>query len=357
MAQKNELPALVAALGVTVALVAGGAWWLTRDGGLNIGGLLDNDASVDTPGTTTPSEGTATPENTGATFAQIETTVPAGQFNYGGSTTWAPVRGTVDGVIQAVWPNFQLTYADPTDGPPGSGAGIEMLINNQLAFSQSSRGLNPDERESAQQRGFELQAVPVALEGIAIAVNLDLPVEGLTLAQLRDIYTGQLTNWNQVGGPDLPIQPYSRAINGGTVEFFVDVVLGGQNLASSVQFIDETTSALRQVSQNPGAIYFASAPEVVGQCTIKPLALGRDANQLIPPYAEPYVPPENCPNQRNQTNTEAFRSGQYPLTRQMFVIIKQDGQANQQAGEAYSRLLLTDQGQSLLEQAGFVRIR
>ncbi|MEO0533930.1 MAG: PstS family phosphate ABC transporter substrate-binding protein [Cyanobacteria bacterium P01_A01_bin.123] len=357
MAQKNELPALVAALGVTVALVAGGVWWLTRDDGLNLGGLLGNDSSGDTTGTTTTGNTTATPENTGETFAQVNATIPAGQFNYGGSTTWAPIRGSVDGVIQSVWPNFQLTYADPASGPPGSGAGIEMLINNQLAFAQSSRSLNPGEREAAQQQGFELQAVPVALEGIAIAVNLDLPVEGLTLAQLRDIYTGQITNWNQVGGPDLPIQAYSRALNGGTVEFFVDVVLGGQNLASSVQFIDETTTALRQISENPGAIYYASAPEVVGQCTIKPLALGRDANQLVAPYADPYVPPENCPNQRNQTNTEAFRSGQYPLTRQMFVIVKQDDQANQQAGEAYSSLLLTEQGQSLLEQAGFVRIR
>jgi phosphate transport system substrate-binding protein len=56
-------------------------------------------------------------------------------------------------------------------------------------------------------------------------------------------------------------------------------------------------------------------------------------------------------------NTEAIQSGKYPLTRRMVVVVKQDGQIDQQAGEAYASLLLTAQGQELIEKAGFVRIR
>ena len=198
---------------------------------------------------------------------------------------------------------------------------------------------------------------PVAIEGIAIAVHPNLNIPGITLDQLRDIYLGRITNWNQVGGPNLSITPYSRPQDGGTVDFFIENVLGGQNFGNNVQFIDTTTEALREVSENPGALYYASAPEVVGQCTTKPLPLGQTANELIPPYQEPLVPPSQCPAQRNQLNTGAFRSGQYPLTRQIFVISKQNGQVEQQAGEAYANLLLTNEGQNLLAETGFVRIR
>lgn len=77
-----------------------------------------------------------------------------------------------------------------------------------------------------------------------------------------------------------------------------------------------------------------TAPEVVAQCTIKPLPLGRQANQFVPPYQLPYVPPLNCPERRNQLNAAAFQSGEYPITRLMFVIVKQNGQVDEQASES-----------------------
>ena len=67
--------------------------------------------------------------------------------------------------------------------------------------------------------------------------------------------------------------------------------------------------------------------------------------------------PEQCPAQRNQINYQAFRLARYPLTRHLYVIVKQNGQREQQAGEAYARLLLSDQGQELIEKAGLIHIR
>lgn len=356
MASKNETPALVASLLITVGLLGGGYWWLTRSSGFDFGAILggggrgSNTAEIET---------TKTPSASGsevAEFSEVEG-VPAGLFNYGGSTTWAPIRSTVDPVLQQAHPSFQLRYIDPIGAPPGSGTGIEMLLKNQLSFAQSSRSLQPEERQLAQQQGYSLQEIPVALEGIAIAVNPDLPIEGITLNQLRDIYLGNLTNWSQMGGPDLPIVPVSRPVAGGTVEFFLDTVLGRAALPSRVTVANTTTQALRLVSNTPGAIYYASAPEVVGQCTVKPIAIGRQPNQLVPPYAKPYISPDNCPAQRNQINSAALRNGEYPLTRRLFVIVREDGSLDQQAGEAYAKLLLTQQGQALLSQAGFVSIR
>lgn len=143
-------------------------------------------------------------------FANMQN-VPSGLFSYGGSTTWAPIRSVVDPVIQTDWTGFRLLYTDPISGAPGSGTGIRMLIDNQLAFSQSSRPLKDKEHQQARQRGFSLKEIPVAIDGIALAVNPSLNIPGLTIAQIKDIYTGKITNWSQVGGPNLQITPYSRA--------------------------------------------------------------------------------------------------------------------------------------------------
>lgn len=339
MSQKNETTVLVLTLLITLGIVGGGFWLFTRSG-------------FDFSGITEQSQpGESNVEN----FAKVQ--VPSGLFSYGGSTTWAPIRGQVDPAIQTVWPQFRLRYTDPTTGAPGSGSGIKMLLNGQLAFSQSSRSLKDEEFKQAQAKGFTLKEIPVAIDGIAIAVNPNLRVPSLTVAQLKDIYTGKLTNWSQLGGPNLKITPYSRRLSeGGTIEFFAENVLENQKFGNNVQFIPTTTQALREVANNPGGIYYASAPEVVPQCTVKPLPLS-GTNELVAPYQEPFVPLSQCPQKRNQLNAAAFQTGQYPITRRLFVIVKQNQQSDQQAGAAYANLLLTTQGQKLITKAGFVSIR
>ncbi|MBW4564192.1 MAG: PstS family phosphate ABC transporter substrate-binding protein [Mojavia pulchra JT2-VF2] len=339
----NETGILVLTLAITLGLLGGIFWWLTNRSGV-INSVTKN-----------PSRQIL--QSNGAIFDQT-LNVPSGLFSYGGSTTWAPIRKEVDPKIQQFWPQFQLRYTQPTTSPPGSGSGIKMLLDNQLAFSQSSRSIKDEEYEKAQQRGFKLKEIPVAIDGIAIAVNPSLKIPGLTLAQFQDIYTGKLTNWQQVSGPNLPITAYSRSLEeGGTTQFFEENVLGKEKFGSNVKFISTTTQALKEVAKNPGGIYYASAPEVVGQCTVKPLPLGRISDELIPPYKEPFVPLQECPQRRNQINAAAFQKGEYPITRRLFVIVKQNEQSDQQAGEAYANFLLTNQSQELIAKAGFVRIR
>jgi phosphate transport system substrate-binding protein len=340
MSQKNETAALVLALLITLGLVGGVFWWLANSSGIKFGSLSNNQS-----------------QPKGSTFTSVPN-VPSGLFSYGGSTTWAPIRKVVDPVIQNELPQFRLRYTNPTIEAPGSGSGIKMLLNNQLAFSQSSRSLQTKEYQQAQQQGFTLKEIPVAIDGIAIAVNPNLNIPGLTVAQIKDIYTGKINNWQQVGGPNLPITPYSRGQQqGGTVEFFVENVLENEKFGATVKVIPTTTQALREVANNRGGIYYASATEVVGQCTVKPLPLGRQSDQLIPPYQPPFVPLAECPRRLNQLNSTTFQSGEYPITRRLFVIVKQNNQSDQQAGEAYANLLLTDEGQELIAKAGFVRIR
>jgi len=348
MSHKNETLSLFLAAIITIGLIFSGLWF-----------FMERWAQLN--GTVAKPSGSSNTDNSTKQFVNNKCNVanlPEGTFNYGGSTTWAPIRKDVDSILESLCPQFSLRYTQPPLGQAGSGTGIRMLIDNQLAFSQSSRSVKAEENAEAKEKGFSLKEIPVAIDGIAIAVNHNLNIPGLTVAQLKDIYTGKITNWQQVGGPNLPITVYSRSQEaGGTVEFFVENVLNKEKFGANVSYIGTTTEAIRKVAAIPGGIYYASAPEVVPQCTIKSLPLGRTSGQFLPPYQEPFVPLSECPSKRNQLNTQAFRSGDYAITRNLFVIVKQNGQTDQQAGVAYANWLLTPQSQELIEKAGFVRIK
>lgn len=348
MTQKNDTVPLILSLLITGGLIGAGFWWFTQRSNIHLGGDRSPAASSDT--VTSP---TASPANPAAPTAQTQ--FPIGLFSYGGSTSWAPIRSSVEAALQQSQPGFRLRYTNPINQEPGSGAGIQMLIRSELSFAQSSRPLNNQEIQQAQQRGFSLKEIPIAIDGIAVAVNPSLNIRGVTVDQIRSIYSGKLRNWKELGGPDLPIQPFERAASTGAGT--IETVLGDQPVGESVRDVPTTTEALRQLAASPGGIYFASAPEVVSQCTIKPLPVGRSANELVPPYREPLLAGDQCRSQRNQLNLSAIQSGQYPLTRNLYIVVKQNGQADQQAGEAYAAFLLSNQGQALIEKAGFVRIR
>jgi len=284
--------------------------------------------------------------------------IPTGIFNYGGSTTWASIRAKVYPIIQATWPHYQLRYIDPISGNPGSSMGIKMLLDDQLSFSLSSRPLKDKEYQQATIRGHNLKQIPIAIDAIAVATNPNLPIAGLTINELSDIYTGKITNWQELGGPDLKIVPLSRHLKeGGTVDFFVANILTNQSFGKNVIELPSTTIAIRQVANNPGAIYYGSASQIVSQCTVKSLALGRERDTLVTPYIEPYLPPSQCnKNKHNKLNKSAFLSGEYPLTRRLFVIFKESDRGDTLAAKAYINILSTEQGQQLIDEAGFIGI-
>ena len=291
-------------------------------------------------------------ERNAANFASVPN-IATGVFNYGGSTAWASLRLAVDSLIQLEHPELQLRYVQPAGVPPGSNPGIAMLLEERLAFVQSSRPLSTEAYKRAKQKGLKLKQVPVAVDSIAVVVHPELNVSGLTLAQLQAVYTGQVSNWQEIGGPDLAITPYSRPTStGGMVDFFAAKILRDKEFGSNVQFVSTTTQALRQLANDPGGIYYGSTPAVVPQCSVKPLPIGVGEN-FVAPYQQ-FVPTERCPQQRHQLNFEALRTAQYPLTYYLYVVFVEDRKERLQVGRAYAGFLLTPQGQKLITQAGFV---
>jgi serine/threonine protein kinase len=314
-----------------------------------------------------------TSSNTGESFAQIKD-VPSGVFRFGGSTTWATTRqiqSSIDAAIKGVFPNFDIVYADASspdfkstkngkcDSKTGSNNGICWLLEGDLDFAQSSIALDKSKyKDDPRVKAGQLKQEAVAYDALSVVVNPQLKLPGLTIDQLRDIYTGKITNWSQVGGQNIPVAAFSRTeTSGGTVSALEDLVFkNGDELKS--QFVNNTTEGLQQVSKNPGGIYYGAAKEVIiDSCRTKPIAIGKTANNLVKPYQEPLQSPAACTKgQRNKINTEVIKSQSYPLTRQIYVIIKNDDPNRQKVGEAYASLLRTKQGQGLLEKAGFVSI-
>ncbi|WP_019503455.1 PstS family phosphate ABC transporter substrate-binding protein [Pleurocapsa sp. PCC 7319] len=278
------------------------------------------------------------------------TNVPQGVFFYGGAMASAGIRSqnTMAKIAEAQ-PQFQLTYEDPLVVPPNSGVGIQMVIDGTISFAESFRPLKQAEYDLASSRGFKLKQVPVATTAIAFYVNPDLNIPGLSLGQVEQIYSGQITNWKQLGGPDLPIVPVSQDPDAqATTSFLLQGMPDSmKNFGDNVQAVRDTTSAVRKVAQTPGAIGYGAQPLVVNQSTIRPIGLARRGSRN-------YIQPVNS---SQEINKQAILDGSYPIIRRIFVILREDGEIDELAGRAYINLLLSKEGQTLIDQAGYLPIR
>ena len=274
--------------------------------------------------------------------------VPDGLFIYGGATAFAPLRSaSILWKLTEAQPHFQLVYTEAASQKQGSGTEIKRLINGEISFAESSRPLQESELEAARKRGLALKQIPIAIDGIAFYVNPQLPLSGLSLSQVKEIFTGNLVNWKEIGGPNLPITPFSLAPQRSGTAAVLAQVLAGEAFGQ-LQIVKNTTNSIREVAQTPGGIGYATASLVVDQETVKPLALSKMGEASVSPVAG---------SDTTKVNVAAFTDGSYPLTRKLYIIVKEDGSVDEQAGIAYANLLLSDEGQRLLEQVGFSPIR
>ena len=277
------------------------------------------------------------------------TDVPQGVFYYGGAMASAGIRSqnTLTQIAKAQ-PQFQLTYEDPLVDPPDSGTGIQMVIDGTISFAESFRPLKQSEYDLASSRGFQLKQIPVATSAIAFYVNPGLDIPGLSLEQVEQIYSGRVTNWQQLGGPDLAIVPISQDPDAqASTSFLLQGMAGsGKKFGNNVRVVRDTTSAIRQVAQTPGAIGYGAQPLVINQSTVKSIGLAKRGSQ-------DYI----LPAKEGKINKQAVLDGSYPLIRRIFVILREDGEIDELAGRAYANLLLSKQGQALVDRAGYLPIR
>lgn len=276
--------------------------------------------------------------------------VPQGLYLYGGAMASAALRSkSVLGELASAHPEFRLRYTDPLNVAPDSGMGIKMVINGELSFAESFRPLKNSEYNEAKLRGFTLKQVPVALGGIAFYSHPSVKLPGLSINQMQKIFSGKLTNWQQLGGSNLPIVPISQDPDAKASTSFLlqGLPRSQQHFGRNVQFVRDTTAAIRKVASTPGAIGYGSQAIVVGQRTIHLLGLAKGESKN---YVQPITP-------YGTVNKQALLDGTYPLTRRIFVVIREDGELDELAGRAYVNMLLSNEGQKLVDKAGYLPIR
>ena len=217
----------------------------------------------------------------------------------------------------------------------GSGTGIAALINGTTDIAEASRAMKPTEIQSAESKqGAKVKEIPVALDALSIYVNAANPLTELSLPQARKIYTGQVTNWKEVGGNDAPITLYSRENNSGTYVFFKEHVLQNDDYDPSAQTLPGTASVVNAVAHDPNGIGYGGIAYAEG---IKPLKIKKDDNA-------PAV----------EGTLENAQSGKYGLARELYFYMFPN---KNKAADEFVAWVLSPDGQKVVGDVGYYPLK
>jgi phosphate transport system substrate-binding protein len=184
-----------------------------------------------------------------------------------GSTTVLPIAEVAAEEFQTAHPGKRVLVAGV-----GSSAGIESVSNGTSDIGTSSRDLKPEEES------LGLVDTPIALDAVAVIVNPSNPVDGLTKTQVAEVFEGKITNWNQVGGPDLEIGLVNRDEASGTREAFSKIVLGGKGFDPTAAVLPGTGQVRSVVAQAASGVGYISLGFV--DSSVKALSIdGISANE------------------------------------------------------------------------------
>ncbi len=242
-----------------------------------------------------------------------------------GSTTVGPIAKAFAEYLMANRPGVNIPVSES-----GSGNGAKSLINGVCDVADMSRFMKDSEFKAATEKGVMPVAHVVAMDGIAIVLHPSNPVTDLTVEQVRDIYTGKIKNWKDVGGPNMRIVMISRDTNSGTYETFEKLVMSKQEIDSSAEYVGSNGQARARVQSTPAAIAYVGLGFV--DRTVKALRI----NGVEPTRA-------------------TVASGVYPIARPLFMFTNGYPKLGTPL-HAFVTLHLTPKGQEIIDAIGFVPV-
>ncbi len=181
-----------------------------------------------------------------------------------GSTTVGPVAKAFAEYYMGKHQSVNITVSES-----GSGNGAKSLINAACDVATMSRPMKNSEKKAAQDAGVLAIEHVVALDGLAVIVHSSNPRGNLTIEQIRDIFTGKITNWRELGGRDQKIVVISRDTNSGTYESFNELVMKGQKLKGAAEYVGSGGAIRQRVLSTEAAIGYVGLAFTEGVKTLQ----------------------------------------------------------------------------------------
>jgi phosphate transport system substrate-binding protein len=242
-----------------------------------------------------------------------------------GSTTVGPIAKAFAEYFMAARPDVNITVSES-----GSGNGAKGLVNATCDIAAMSRPMKDSEFKAAADKGIQPVAHVVALDGLPILIHPSNPVQDLTVAQVRRIYLGEITNWNLVGGPDKTIVTISRDTNSGTYETFAKLVMEKQKIHESCEYVGSNGAIRQRVQSTPAAIGYAGLGFV--DKTVKALRI----NGVYP-------------------SAETVQTGEYAVARPLYLYTDKYPKLGSTLYQ-FMTIHLSEDGQEMVEEIGFVPV-
>ena len=243
-------------------------------------------------------------------------TVLSGNVSTDGSTSMEKVIGALTETFMAANEKVEVTY-----NPTGSSSGITAVLEGRCDIGLSSRALKDSEKAQG------LTETVLAYDGIAVIVNPENAVEDLSVETIAKIFTGEITNWSEVGGADCEIVLIGRDASSGTRSGFEEIV-GVEDLCQYRQQLTSNGDVLTTVAGNPGAIGYASVATV--KDTVKALKVDG-------------VAPTN----------ETVKDGTYAIQRP-FVLVTKEGAQLSEAAQAFFDYITSAAANDVITAQGVV---
>jgi phosphate transport system substrate-binding protein len=245
------------------------------------------------------------------------------EISIDGSTTVGPIIDAFVGAFEKSHPDVKFSVKKT-----GSGDGAAALIDGRCHIATMSRFMKKDEYQKAVAADKMPVPFTICMDGVCIIVHPSNPIRELKKEQVKAIYTGKVTNWKEVGGPDLPIVAISRDTSSGTYEVFYQLVMDTDKLGDKVEYANANPQIFTRVSTTRGAIGY------VGLGFVK---TGVKA-----------VPYEGVtPSKRT------IASGTYKLSRPLYLFTDGYPELGSVLLE-FCNFFLTEEGQDIIEAKGFV---
>jgi len=212
----------------------------------------------------------------------------------------------------------------------GSGNGIKALLDGSCSIANSSREMKDVELQSAKEKGLSIKEIAVAVDMIVPIVNPANPVKNITLTQLKAIYDGSITNWKQLGGKDEKIIVISRDTSSGTYEVWHEKVMLKKDVRKDALLQASNGAIISAVAENTKAIGYVGFGYL--DKSIKPLFVDN---------VEPTL--------------ENGKSGRFPISRKLYMYVN-EAKISPEA-QKFIDYLLSDEGQKIVQEAGFISIK